>query len=146
MTLGEFIKQYRKEHGDMSIRSFASMVGISPQQISNIEKGIGNNGKPMSSTMNTYKKIADAIGMTEQDFLNMLNDNVVVNPADYHAESIKNLPIIEIDGHLMLDFSALNESQRQAIIDVLEADIDAVSAALSDIKSTLSYQQVQDDQ
>jgi transcriptional regulator with XRE-family HTH domain len=81
MTLGEFIIQYREQH-NMSGRSFAAMVGISPQQISNIEKGIGNDGKPMTSTMKTYKKIAEAVGMTEKDFLNMLSDNVTVNPED----------------------------------------------------------------
>ena len=85
MTLSEFIKQYRKQHG-LSIRAFAAMAGISLQQISNIEKGIGNNGKPMTSTMSTYKKIANAIGMSEQDFLNMLNDDVSVNPNDEEAE------------------------------------------------------------
>lgn len=81
MKLGEFITQYREEHG-LSIRAFADLTGISVQQISNIEKGIGNNGKPMTSTMKTYKKIAEAIGMSETDFLNMLNDNVAVNQDD----------------------------------------------------------------
>lgn len=79
MTLSEFIKQYREQH-NMSIRSFASLTGISPQQISNIEKGLGNDKKPMTSTMKTYSKIAKAIGMEENDFLNMLSDNVRVNP------------------------------------------------------------------
>ena len=81
MTLGEFIKQYRKEHDNMSVRAFANMVGMSPQSIINIEKGTGNNGKPMSSTMNTYKKIAEAVGMSEHDFLLLLNDEVLVNPS-----------------------------------------------------------------
>ena len=80
MTLGEFIKQYRENH-NLSLRAFASLVGMSTQQISNIEKGLGNDGKPMSSTMKTYKKIAEAIGMSESDFLNMLSDDVTVNPS-----------------------------------------------------------------
>lgn len=81
MTLGEFIKSYRDEHNKMSVRSFASLADMSPQQIINIEKGIGNDGKPMTSTMKTYKKIAKAVGMEEKEFMNMLNDNVVVNPS-----------------------------------------------------------------
>jgi len=93
MTLSEFIKQYREQHG-LSIRAFAAMADISPQQISNIEKGTGNNGKPMTSTMSTYKKIADAVGMTEQDFLNMLNDNVSVNPEDEEAELARAIQIL----------------------------------------------------
>ena len=87
MSLSEFIKKYRAEH-DMSVRAFAAFVGISPQQIINIEKGTGNNGKPMSSTMKTYKKIAEAVGMSEQDFLLLLNDEVRVNPERDELESI----------------------------------------------------------
>lgn len=82
MTLGEFIKDYRERHDNMSIRSFASLAGMSTQQISNIEKGIGNDGKPMTSTMKTYKKIAKAVGMEETEFLRFLNDSVTVNPVD----------------------------------------------------------------
>ena len=81
MTLGEFVKQYREAH-NMSIRSFADKVLMSPQQISNIEKGIGNNKKEMSSTMKTYQKIAEGIGMNEKEFLKMLNDDVLINPSD----------------------------------------------------------------
>ena len=81
MTLGEFIKQYRAEHG-LSKRAFAMMADISVQQISNIEKGLGNNGKPMTSTMKTYKKIADAVGIPEKDFLRLLNDDLRVNPSE----------------------------------------------------------------
>ena len=81
MTLGEYIIQYRKEHG-LSKRAFAMMADISVQQISNIEKGLGNNGKPMTSTMKTYKKIADAVGIPEKDFLWLLNDDLRVNPSE----------------------------------------------------------------
>ena len=81
MTLGEFVKQYRDEH-QISISYFASISDMSPQQIINIEKGLGNDGKPMTSTMKTYQKIARAVGMSEREFMNMLNDNVIINPSD----------------------------------------------------------------
>lgn len=139
MTLSEFIMQYRKQH-DMSIRSFASFVGMSTQQICNIERGLGSNGKPMTSTMKTYKKIAEAVGMSEVDFLNLLNDNVRVNPS---AET-ENMPIIEVDGHTMLDLSKLSEEQRNAINLLLQADQEALSSALPEIESLVSEQQVQD--
>ena len=84
MTLGEFIKKYREEHG-LSIRSFASLVGMSPQAVLNIETGIGSNGKPMTSTMKTYKKIAEGVGMSVQELLNILNDNIIVYPSDNYA-------------------------------------------------------------
>ena len=94
MTLGEFITKYREEHGNMSIRAFASMVGMSTQQISNIEKGIGNDKKPMTSTMKTYQKIAQGIGMEERAFLKLLNDEVIVNPSD------EKIPVSETDEEL----------------------------------------------
>ena len=81
MTLSEFVKNYREEH-DLSIRTFASMVGMSIQQVSNIERGIGNNGKPMTSNYKTYQKIACGIGMEERDFMLLLNDNVRINPSE----------------------------------------------------------------
>ena len=82
MTLGEFVKKYRDEHDKMSARAFANMVDMSPQQILNIENGIGNDKKPMTSTMKTYIKIAKGVGMDETEFMKMLNDDVIVNPAD----------------------------------------------------------------
>ena len=130
MTLGEFITKYRAEH-EMSVRAFARMVDLSPQQILNIERGIGSDGKPMqSSTMKTYKRIADAIGMDEIDFLNLLNDSVRINP----SEDDKNMPIVVVDGHKMLDLSVLTESQRSAISLLLQADQQALSSALPDIE------------
>lgn len=113
MTLSEFIRQYREEHG-MSIRAFAAMAGMSPQQISNIEKGVGNNGKPMTSTMSTYKKIADAVGMSEQDFLNMLNDNVAMAPDDEEEELADVLQLLKDreDLRALLHVSAKNTPEQ----------------------------------
>ncbi len=113
MTLSEFIRQYREEHG-LSIRAFAAMAGMSPQQISNIEKGVGNNGKPMTSTMSTYKKIADAVGMSEQDFLNMLNDNVAMAPDDEEEELADVLQLLKDreDLRALLHVSARNTPEQ----------------------------------
>jgi transcriptional regulator with XRE-family HTH domain len=79
MTLGEFVKTYRLKH-DLSIRAFASIAGMSPQAIGNIEKGIGNDGKPMTSTMKTYQRIAKAVGLTENELMRKLSDDVLINP------------------------------------------------------------------
>ena len=119
MTLGEFIADYIEVH-HMSIRSFAAMTGISPQQISNIMKGIGNNGKPMTSTMTTYKKVADAVGMSERDFLNMLNDNVTVNPESSLSllRESQTFPALPAEDQQLLDrFHELNEDGRRNVMD-----------------------------
>lgn len=113
MTLGEFIKKYREEHS-LSVRYFASLSGISPQQIINIEKGVGNDGKPMTSTMKTYQKIARAVQMDEKDFMNMLNDNVVVNPSDS-----KKPAILDDDGEkeLLQNYQSINKEGQKKLLD-----------------------------
>ncbi len=92
MTLGEFVQRYIDEHDGMSVSAFASMVDMSRQQIGNIIRGVGNNGKPMTSNMGTYKKIAEGIGMSEKDFLMMLNDDMLVNPSDSTLNGVVSMP------------------------------------------------------
>lgn len=123
MTLAEFIKMYRAEH-DLSIRAFASMVDISPQQIINIEKGIGNDGKPMTSTMKTYSKIAKGIGMEERDFLYMLNDNVLVNPShDWILQREETIVLSELSKkkqRLIKGILKLSDREVDALIPITE--------------------------
>ena len=140
MTLGEYIKQYRADH-DMSIRSFASMVGMSVQQICNIENGVGSDGKPIqSSTMKTYKKIADALGMTETEFLFQLNDDVRTNPTG------EKIPITKSDGqYMVIDLSTISEAQKASIQEILNATPQILSVASPELESLLSSPQVQDD-
>lgn len=85
MTLSEYIKNYR-EKNELSVRAFAALSGLSPQYVSNLERGTNNGGKPISPTIDTYSKVAKATGIRELDLLKMLNDNVVVNPTYTPAE------------------------------------------------------------
>lgn len=65
--IGNFIRKYR---GDMSLRDFAEKCGISHTHLDSIEKGIDpRTGKPVSVTVETLKKIANAMGMTINDLL-----------------------------------------------------------------------------
>ena len=141
MTLGEFILNYCSEK-DMSYRAFANLVDISPQQISNIIKGIGNNGKPMTSTMKTYRKIASGIGMTEQELLNLLNDDVLVNPSD------KKIPATIGDGQLSEYETAVlnaNERERNIILKILRLPPEQQDAFLTLTQSVPSNQADQDE-
>lgn len=138
MTLSEFVKQYREEHG-LSIRGFAAMADLSPQQIINIEAGVNSAGKPLFSTMRTYAKIAKAVNMEESDFINLLNDKVSMLPPDE-----KNMPIVKIDGHMMLDLTKLSEDQRELIVTVLQMTQAQQASALSRLKSLESRMSAQD--
>ncbi len=123
MTLGEFILNYRSSH-NMSIRAFASLSGISPQQISNIERGIGNDGKPMTSTMKTYKKIAEAVGMSEHDLLTLLSDNVCVNPSSPSVASSFWPVLTQPEEDLIRDYRDASEEIREEAAGMLHRSAD----------------------
>ena len=73
MTLGEWVKQYRKMHG-WSQREFAKISGLSNTYISHLERGYNSNGSPMSPSLETYQAIARATNCTAQDLLDFLDD------------------------------------------------------------------------
>ena len=66
MTLGEYIKQYREEHG-ISQRKFIEMCHgeMSTGYISMLEKNVNPaTGKPVSPSIEVFKAVADATGVT----------------------------------------------------------------------------------
>lgn len=79
MTIGEYIKKYREEH-ELSGRAFASQVGISPQYVVNLERGVNNDGKPCTPTVRMLAKIAKGTGRSEAELLTMLHEDVAINP------------------------------------------------------------------
>lgn len=65
--IGEYIRKYR---GEMSLRDFADKCGISHTHLDSIEKGVDpRTGKPVKVTVETLKKIADAMHMSINDLL-----------------------------------------------------------------------------
>ena len=97
MTLGEFIIQYRNEH-NLSRRSFAEICGLSNPYVSMIENGVNNFGHPLSPTMSTYAKIASAVGIPINDFLQMLSGNVTISSngaSEYTEKEVKILNAIK---------------------------------------------------
>lgn len=109
MTLGEYIKKYREEH-EMSGRAFAALVGISPQYASNLEKGKNNQGKPLSPSIDIYKKIAKATGVDENAFFGMLSDRIEVT----HKPPIRS--------DVMEQYEALDEHGKEVVKAVLNLE------------------------
>lgn len=92
MTLGEYIKAYRKEHGE-SQRSFALRCGLSNTNISFLERGLNpNTGKPIAPDVLTLQKLAKAMGVSVQDIIASTDDFVIdlipVKTFDDDAEPI----------------------------------------------------------
>ena len=87
--IGNFIRKYR---GDMSLRDFAEKCGISHTHLDSIEKGIDpRTGKPVSVTVETLKKIANAMGMTINDLLIQSGD-VKIEDLQFDNANIVEVP------------------------------------------------------
>ena len=79
MTLGEYVKNYRKEHG-LSMQAFGDRCGLSRAYISILEKGINpTTGKSFAPTVDTLNRIAEAIGITIEVLLPLLDDNQMIS-------------------------------------------------------------------
>ena len=78
MKLSDLLKQYR-EKNNISQREFARRCDLSNSLISIIEMGKNpQTGKPMSQDMETYKKLADGMGITVQKLFEKLGDDAEV--------------------------------------------------------------------
>lgn len=108
MTLGEYIRKYRDEHG-LSGRAFAVLSDLSVQYVSNLERGINNTGKPLIATLDTYAKVAKATGIGEIELLNMLDDTVLINANLQKRDMVTTLK-----------FHAAEEEKKKAVENALD--------------------------
>lgn len=86
MKLGEYILQYRKEHG-ISQAAFEKMSGISKGYISMLENDKNpRTGLPITPSIDMYQKAAGAMGLTVSQLFREVDSEVDI------SESAPNLP------------------------------------------------------
>jgi len=72
MTLGEVIKRYREEN-NLSLREFAEKCGLSHAYIAKLEEGRDpRSGKKIEPTLETVKKVSEAISMPLDELLQII--------------------------------------------------------------------------
>ena len=75
MHLGEFIKNYRKEHG-LSMEEFASKAGLSKGYISMLEKNKNpKNNEEIIPSIVTFQKVAEAMGTSITHIMKHVDEN-----------------------------------------------------------------------
>ena len=87
MTLGEYIKQYRYEHDNMSIRQFGRISDLSATYIKKLEVGVNKDNKPISPTIETFGKVASAAGITLDELFSVVTGNVIINSKSGYRKS-----------------------------------------------------------
>lgn len=74
MLLGDIIYKYRTEN-DLSLRAFANKCGLSYTYISMLEKNKDyRTGKPIAPTLESVKYIANAMGLSIDELLKIIDD------------------------------------------------------------------------
>lgn len=91
MTLGEYIKEYRKVN-DLTMDDFAKKSAISKAYISMLEKNKHpQNGRPITPTLDTCKKAANAMGVSLNDLLARLDQDEPKQLADQMKNQVPQL-------------------------------------------------------
>jgi len=117
MTLGEVIKKYREDN-DISQREFARMTGLSNSYISQLEMNMNSkNGQPIKPQLETYKAVADAMGITIDALFCMVDDMEI---------SLRKMPAAEgseLDQKIMNLVYQLPEDLKDSVYDLLQAAV-----------------------
>lgn len=77
MKLGDYIKEYRRQHG-MSQRDFAELTGMSKAYVSILERGHDSEGRIPAPTFKMIKQIADATHISMDEIAEMCGETIAV--------------------------------------------------------------------
>ncbi len=94
MRIGEIILKYRAEHG-LSLRAFADRAGVSRSYINTLENDVENK---RSLTLSKITGIAQAMGMTSDDLIAVMDDTKVDLEGSDHRFIHGVLPVPDLTG------------------------------------------------
>lgn len=118
MNIGEFVFNYRKEHG-LSMQAFGDLCGLSRAYISILEKGINpTTGKPFVPTIETLKKIADSTNSNLDALLAMLDGSqtVILN-------SITSIDVTPVEREHLKKYRQLDAGGKEEIDDLIDVKL-----------------------
>lgn len=106
MTLGEMIKQYRKEHS-LSMEAFAKKSGISKAYISLLEKNRHpTTGRPISPSLDTIKQAAAGMQRDVDEVFAQLDPDLNIQLNNQSLEAPGNLIADPFGSHRIPVYSA----------------------------------------
>lgn len=111
MLLGEYIKEYRATHGNMSQDTFATLSGLSKGYISMLERNQNPKSKlPIAPTVDTFRKVAKATGVSVNQLFEIIDSSVSLN------DDISSSPEINEDDLYLLElFHRASDSDQEVI-------------------------------
>lgn len=121
MKIGDWVKNYRKEHG-LSMQVFGDMCGLSKAYISILEKGINpTTNKPFAPTIQTLKKIADVTNTDFEILLHLLDGDQPVTVNSTYSTKVAVSHIPQDEKKLIASYRRLNNlGKKEAVKRVSE--------------------------
>lgn len=111
MTIGEILKQYREEHG-YSLRDFSKISGVSNSYLSMLESGRHpRSGRPIVPTLTKLNQIAEAMGITIDNLIGIMDDTPVNFDDDASA-----LRLTALEREIITRFRLLPEGEKNLIL------------------------------
>lgn len=96
MTIGEIIKEYRREHS-VTMDEFAQKSGLSKGYISMLEKNENPRTKlPIMPTTKTLQAVSEVLGVSVSLLMNMLNNNGEPNVDAIPMDRTALIPVVGI--------------------------------------------------
>ena len=127
MLLGDIIYKYRTEN-DLSLRAFANKCGLSYTYISMLEKNKDyRTGKPIAPTLESVKYIANAMNLSIDELLKIIDDEQDI--ADLLEVYLKNENYVVYKFYCATDAMSCIESGDidLAILDIMLPDMNGFS-------------------
>lgn len=81
MTLGEVIAEYRVNHS-LSMDKFAELSGLSKAYISMLEKNRTQRGKEPSPSIDVYRSVAAALGISVDELIRKVDGKISLFPSN----------------------------------------------------------------
>jgi len=116
VTLGEFVKRYRKAH-NLNQREFGEMSGVTSGYLSMLENNRNpKTGDPIIPNIATVKRMAQAMNMPLEELLREIDDSII---------SIAKEPTITEDDELMDEsirlLRQLPTEKKRMVLDLLRS-------------------------
>ena len=114
MTLGDIVKNYRTEHG-LSLREFSRISGVSNGYISMLEKNEHpKTKKPIVPSIEKMRCIANAMGMSFDSLLDMIDSN---QPISIRKENAPAPSLTSSESDLLSKYRRLNSEGRKKLVE-----------------------------
>lgn len=144
MKLGEIIKVFRKKN-KMTMQEFADRAGLSKGYISMLERSQHpQSQRKLVPSFETYQKVANAMSMSIDELVALLDDNETVrlnesSSSSSDATDSSSVDMIYLTGdekRLIETFRSSNKSQQARLLAYLDWLLDGKATAKGDANSS----------